>query len=120
MAKKVLVVDDDVSTVKFLSAALEENGYTPISADNGRDGLEMIKAQNPDLVLLDVMMPKKTGFVLIKQLRMDEKYKDLPVIMLTGVAEVLDDLDAESDDTHERPYDSLARGNAKKYQTNAG
>lgn len=86
MAKKVLVVDDDVSTTKFLSAALEENGYIPVTASNGRDGFEMIKAENPDLVLLDVMMPKKTGFVLIKQLRRDEKYKDLPVIMLTGVA----------------------------------
>jgi len=107
MAKKVLVVDDDVSTVKFLSAALTENGYDVVKAHNGKDGFEMIQNENPDLVLLDVMMPKKTGFVLIKQLRRDEKYKDLPVIMLTGVAEVLSDLDAESEDTHERPFDSL-------------
>ena len=117
MAKKVLVVDDDLSTTKFLSAALEENGYTPLVAHNGRDGFEVIKSENPDLVILDVMMPKKTGFVLIKQLRMDEKYKELPVIMLTGVAEVLEDLDAESGDTHERPYDSLReamRKNIKK------
>jgi DNA-binding response OmpR family regulator len=107
MAKKVLVVDDDENTVKFLSAALEENGYEPVAAFNGREGLEKVKSENPDLVLLDVMMPKKTGFVLFKQLRRDDKYKDLPVIMLTGVAEVLDDLDAQSDDTHERPFDSL-------------
>ena len=107
MPKKVLVVDDDENTVKFLSAALEENGYEPVAAFNGREGLEKVKSENPDLVLLDVMMPKKTGFVLFKQLRRDDKYKDLPVIMLTGVAEVLDDLDAQSDDTHERPFDSL-------------
>jgi len=107
MAKKILVVDDDESTRKFLSVALEENGYEPITAENGRVGLEKIQTENPELVILDVMMPKKTGFVLIKQLRRDEKYKDLPVIMLTGVAEVLEDLDAESEDTHERPYDSL-------------
>ncbi|MCP4580728.1 MAG: response regulator [candidate division Zixibacteria bacterium] len=107
MAKKVLIVDDDESTRKFLSAALEENGYLPITAENGRIGLEKIESENPDLVILDVMMPKKTGFVLIKQLRRDEKYKDLPVIMLTGVAEVLEDLDSESEDTHERPYDQL-------------
>lgn len=116
MAKKVLVIDDDVSTVKFLSAALEENGYIPLSAPNGREGFEMIKAENPDLVLLDVMMPKKTGFVLIKQLRMDEKFKNLPVIMLTGVAEVLQELDEESDDTHERPYDSLREAMRKNIQ----
>ena len=107
MAKKVLIVDDDLSTRKFLSVALEENGYEPITAENGREGLEKIESENPSLVLLDVMMPKKTGFVLIKQLRRNEKYKDIPVIMLTGVAEVLDELDAESEDTHERPYDQL-------------
>ena len=107
MAKKVLVVDDEENTVRFLSVALEEAGYEPVGACNGKEGLEKIKSENPDLVILDVMMPKKTGFSLFKQLRRDEKYKDLPVIMLTGVAEVLEDLDAESDDTHERPYDSL-------------
>jgi DNA-binding response OmpR family regulator len=107
MAKKVLVVDDEDNTVRFLSVALEEAGYEPVGASNGKEGLEKIKSENPDLVILDVMMPKKTGFSLFKQLRRDEKYKDLPVIMLTGVAEVLEDLDAESDDTLERPYDSL-------------
>ena len=107
MAKKVLVVDDEETTRKFLTAALEENGYQPIQACNGKEGLEMIEAEKPDLVLLDVMMPKKTGFVLFKQLRRDDKYKDIPVIMLTAVAEVLGDLDTQSDDTHERPYDAL-------------
>ena len=107
MAKKVLVVDDDENTVKFLSAALEENGYEPIGALNGKEGLEKAMNENPDLVILDVMMPKKTGFVLFKQFRRDEKLKDLPVIMLTGVAEVLTDLDSQSGDTHERPYDQL-------------
>jgi CheY-like chemotaxis protein len=107
MAKKVLVVDDEENTVRFLSVALEEAGYEPVGASNGKEGLEKIQSENPDLVILDVMMPKKTGFSLFKQLRRDEKYKDLPVIMLTGVAEVLEDLDAESGDTHDRPYDSL-------------
>lgn len=107
MAKKVLVVDDDENTVKFLSAALEENGYEPIGAYNGKEGLEKAMSESPDLAILDVMMPKKTGFVLFKQFRRDEKLKDLPVIMLTGVAEVLTDLDSQSDDTHERPYDQL-------------
>jgi CheY-like chemotaxis protein len=108
MAKKVLVVDDDENTVKFLSAALEENGYQPVGAYNGKEGLEKIESDKPDLVILDVMMPKKTGFVLFKQLRRDERFKDLPVIMLTGVAEVLDGLDADSEEDEElRPFDSL-------------
>ncbi len=107
MPKKILVVDDDDSTVKFLSAALEENGYEPVGACNGAEGFEKIQSERPDLVILDVMMPKKTGFVLFKQLRRDEKYKDLPVIMLTGVADVLEGLDEQADETDMRPYDSL-------------
>lgn len=107
MAKRVLVVDDDFNTVKFLTFALEMNGYDALKAYNGKEGLEMIQNENPDLVLLDAMMPKKTGFTLIRQLRKDDKYKDLPVIMLTGVAEVLDDLDAESEETEQRPFDNL-------------
>jgi CheY-like chemotaxis protein len=107
MAKKVLVVDDDGNTRKFLSAALEENGYEAVTACDGKEGLEKVQSESPDLVLLDVMMPKKTGFVLFKQLRRDERLKDVPVIMLTGVADVLKELDAQSEDTEEKPYDAL-------------
>jgi DNA-binding response OmpR family regulator len=107
MAKRILVVDDDVNTVKFLSAALEQNGYEPLGAHDGREGLEKIKSERPDLVILDVMMPKKTGFVLFKQLRRDDEFRELPVIMLTGVAEVLGDLDTQKDDSDVRPFDAL-------------
>ncbi len=107
MAKKVLVVDDDANTVRFLSVALKESGFEAVGASDGREGFEAIKTENPDLVILDVMMPKKTGFVLFKQLRKTEEFKDLPVIMLTGVAESLEDLDSGSDDTFERPFDAL-------------
>jgi len=114
MAKKVLVVDDDDNTVKFLTTALEENGYEPIGAYNGQEGLEKVESEKPDLILLDVMMPKKTGFVLFSQLRKDERFKDIPIIMLTGVAEVLEGLDAESDATEESPYDPLREAMRKR------
>jgi DNA-binding response OmpR family regulator len=117
MAKKVLVIDDDESTVRFLSVALEENGYEPSGAYDGQEGFKKIESENPDLIILDVMMPKKTGFVLFKQLRRNEKYKDLPVIMLTGVGDSLADLDSKSDDTHERPYDDLREKLRKTIQT---
>ena len=89
MAKRVLVVDDDENTVRFLSVALEENGYEPITAYDGDQGYKRVEESKPDLILLDVMMPKKTGFSLFKQLRRKEEYKDIPVIMLTAVAGVL-------------------------------
>jgi DNA-binding response OmpR family regulator len=107
MAKKVLIVDDDKNTVKFLSVALEENGYEAASAYDGKEGLDKVASEKPDLIILDVMMPKRTGFVVFKQLRKKEEFKGIPVIMLTGVADCLSELDSQSDDTHERPYDNL-------------
>jgi CheY-like chemotaxis protein len=109
MAKKVLMIDDDPNTVKYLSVVLEENGYEVAAAYDGREGLEKIKEIHPDLVVLDVMMPKKTGFTLFRQLRKEEEFKDLPILMLTGVAGVLEDYDDEADaaGTTLRPFDSL-------------
>jgi len=107
MGKKVIVIDDDASTVKFLSVLLEENGYEPLSAQDGREGMEKIRKSPVDLIVLDVMMPKKTGFVVFKELKRDDKLRNIPVLMLTAVAASLEDLDTKAADTHERPYDSL-------------
>ena len=105
--KKVLVVDDDKNAVKFMSVMLEENGYEPIVAYDGREGLQKIGENDVDLIVLDVMMPKKTGFVLFKELKKKDEYKDIPILMLTAVAASLTELDAQEEDTFERPYDSL-------------
>jgi CheY-like chemotaxis protein len=108
MSKRVLVVDDDENTRRFLSVALEANGYTPVTAEDGDDGFNKVQEEKPDLILLDVMMPKKTGFVLFKQLRRKEEFKDIPVIMLTAVAEVLEEEQSKAEgETTERPFDSL-------------
>jgi CheY-like chemotaxis protein len=107
MRKKVMVIDDDKNAVKFLSVLLSENGYEPIVAHDGNEGLQKIEEHAVDLIVLDVMMPKKTGFVLFKQLKMRDEYKDIPILMLTAVAASLAELDAEKEDTFERPYDSL-------------
>ena len=108
MPKTVLVVDDDENTRRFLTVALEENGYEAVTAEDGDDGLKKIQESIPDLILLDVMMPKKTGFSLFKQMRRKDEFKDIPVIMLTGVAGVLEEEDAQADgDTFESPFDSI-------------
>ncbi len=108
MSKKVLVVDDDENTVKFLSVALREGGYEPTAAGDGEEGFQKVEETQPDLILLDVMMPKRSGFLLFKQLRKDERYRHIPVIMLTAVADVLEEDENRADaDTLERPYDSL-------------
>jgi two-component system alkaline phosphatase synthesis response regulator PhoP len=107
MGKKVLVIDDEKNTVKFLSVLLSENGYEPIVAYDGQEGMQKIEENDIDLIILDVMMPKKTGFVLFKQLKNNDAYKDIPILMLTAVAASLTELDAQKEDTFERPYDSL-------------
>jgi len=107
MPKRILLVDDDESTLRFLSVLCMEHDYEAITAANGKEGLEKLKTETVDLIVLDVMMPEKTGFTVFKHLKRDDKLKNIPVIMLTGVAASLADLDSVSDDTHERPYDSL-------------
>jgi CheY-like chemotaxis protein len=116
MAKQILLVDDDQNTVKFLSTLLSEHGFDPVSAHDGAEGLRMVKQARPDLVVLDVMMPKKSGFVLFQQLRQDDAYKDIPILMLTGVAGMLEELDGRGEDTFERPYDSLRESLRRKIQ----
>ena len=116
MAKQVLIVDDDQNTVKYLSVVLGEHGYDPLPACDGREGLEKIKQATPDLIVLDVMMPKKSGFVLFKELKKDERHKDIPILMLTGISGVLEEMEDHKDDTTESPYDSLRETLKKKIQ----
>lgn len=93
MGKQVLIVDDDPSIRRYLSVALSEHGYDPVCASNGKEGLDRAMQCKPDLFVLDVMMPEKSGFVLFKTLKSDEQLRDVPVIMLTGVCEVIKDLE---------------------------
>jgi len=107
MAKQVLIVDDDRSAVKFLSAVLEEHGYEPVPAYDGNEGLRKVEQAKPGLIVLDLMMPKKSGFVMFKQLKRDERYKDIPVLVLTGVSGLIEELETRKDDMSEKPFDSL-------------
>ncbi|MEJ2219243.1 MAG: response regulator [Desulfobacterales bacterium] len=86
MSKKVLVVDDDPDVRLFSVTVLEENGYTPLEAEDGEVGLKMIKAEKPDLVILDVLMPRQSGVRLYRELKTAKALKDLKVIILSGIA----------------------------------
>lgn len=86
MSKKVLVVDDDPDVRSFVITVLEENQYTPLVAQDGVEGLELVEKQNPDLVILDVLMPRGSGIRLYRKLKTDESLKQIPIIMFTGIA----------------------------------
>jgi CheY-like chemotaxis protein len=107
MAQQVLVVDDDRNAVKYLTVVLSDHGYDAVGAYDGSEALDKVEQAKPDLIVLDVMMPKQTGFVLFKQIKADERYKGIPVLMLTAVSGVLEELEEHMEETFEKPYDSL-------------
>ena len=83
--KKILVVDDDPSIITFMTALLEDNGYEVVTAVDGAQGMSQLEAEKPDLVLLDITMPEKSGVRFYREVRENEQTKDTPVIMVTGV-----------------------------------
>lgn len=85
MGKKVLVVDDDPDVRLFSITVLEENGYTPLEATNGEEGMQLIRQENPDLVILDVLMPRESGIRLYRQMKTDKKLEKIPIIILSGI-----------------------------------
>ncbi|MBW2107296.1 MAG: response regulator [Deltaproteobacteria bacterium] len=85
MNKKILIVDDEPEQIDFASTILEENGYIPISATNGMDGMKMVRSEKPALILLDIMMPRQGGVGMYRELKQDEATKDIPVVIVTGV-----------------------------------
>jgi twitching motility two-component system response regulator PilH len=85
MGKTVLAVDDEVEAREFVSTVLEEHGYTPIVAENGEEAMELISKNKPDLVVMDVLMPKQSGIKMYRELKSSEVYKDVPVIVYSGI-----------------------------------
>lgn len=87
MGKKVLVVDDDPDVRMFSITVLEENGYEPIEATNGEEGMTLIRQEKPDLIILDVLMPRESGIKLYRELKTDDELKNIPVVILSGINE---------------------------------
>src|SRR5438067_13637353 len=87
MAVKILVCDDERHIVRLIQVNLERQGYQVTTAFDGKEGLEKIRAERPDLVVLDVMMPYMDGFEVLKTIRREPETESLPVIMLTAKAQ---------------------------------
>jgi|YNPNPStandDraft_1061719.scaffolds.fasta_scaffold49527_2 two-component system alkaline phosphatase synthesis response regulator PhoP/two-component system response regulator VicR len=85
--KKILAVDDDKFIVMVIRVNLEFEGYEVVEAYDGVQALEMIESENPDLVVLDIMMPEMNGWDVLSRIRENPKTEDLPVIMLTALAQ---------------------------------
>ena len=85
---KVLAVDDDERNIELLTAKLGVDGYETETAYDGLDALKKVESFNPDLILLDIMMPKMDGYEVCRRLKASEKTKNIPIIMLTAKGEV--------------------------------
>lgn len=88
--KKILIIEDDKAMATILQESLQDEGYGATFAQDGIEGLERVKDDLPDLILLDVMMPKMGGKEVLVQLKSDPKTKNIPVIMLTNIGDDID------------------------------
>lgn len=106
MANKILVVDDDLNICELLKLYLENDGYVVFTANDGQEAVEMFQNKTPDLVLLDIMLPKKDGWQVCREIR---KTSSAPIIMLTAKGETFDKvlgLELGADDYVVKPFDA--------------
>lgn len=86
MTKKIMIIDDDIDLVEAMRITLESDGYKVIDAQDGQKGLEILKKEKPDLLILDVMMGTlDEGFHIAYQIRNDTDIKEIPILMITAV-----------------------------------
>ena len=82
--KKILVVDDEVDLVETVRFSLEMEGFDVLVSNNGEDALNQARKEKPDLIILDLMLPKLDGYKVCRLLKFDERYKHIPILMLTA------------------------------------
>lgn len=110
---KILIVDDDPDLVEAVTMILESKDYDVIPAYGGIEGLEKAKAEEPDLIVLDVMMPDKDGYAVCKELKADPKCGNIPILLLTAVVSKIPTtrytqqmgLETEADDYIDKPVE---------------
>jgi len=106
--KKILVVDDEVDLVKTIRFSLETEGYAVLVSYNGEDALNQARKENPDLILLDIMLPKLDGYRVCRLLKFDERYKHIPILMLTAKTQEKDrilGMETGADEYISKPFD---------------
>lgn len=86
--KLALVVDDESENIEYISAVLDDHQMKTMSASNGKEAMKKVKEAKPDIILLDLMMPEQSGMGFFNELKTNEIYKDIPVIVVSGASKV--------------------------------
>jgi CheY-like chemotaxis protein len=84
MGKRILIIEDEDDIQTYLATLFEENGYEVSTASNGKAGAAKMAEQRPDLICLDILMPEKSGIALYREIKKNEEFKEIPVVMVTG------------------------------------
>ena len=115
--KKILLIDDDLDLLEVIKTILETNDYGVVTASDGERGLEKAKSEKPDLILLDILMPKMDGYTFMRRMKTNEAIRDIPVIVVSGKTKMKDLFKIEGvRDYLVKPYDSeQLLGLIKKY-----
>ena len=109
MSKKILLVDDEEDLVETISMRLEANNYDVISAYDGQEALKKAREEKPDLIILDIMLPKLDGYQVCRMLKFDRTLNKIPIIMLTAMGQEEDQktgVDVKADAYIIKPFDS--------------
>ncbi|GAB4336564.1 MAG: hypothetical protein Kow0099_09540 [Candidatus Abyssubacteria bacterium] len=88
--KKILVLDDEPDIVTYLVSLFEDHNYLTVSAKDGKEGMEKVKSEHPDLVTLDISMPEKSGIRFYREMKEDPDLKKIPIVIVTGVSSTQD------------------------------
>jgi two-component system phosphate regulon response regulator PhoB len=108
MAKKILIVEDEEDLVTMAKMRLERNGYEVVFAFDGEEGLKKVYQERPDLILLDLIMPKMDGFTACRRLKKDPDTKNIPILVITAAG--IKDIEQQCKDNHaegfiKKPYE---------------
>jgi len=117
--KKILVVDDEVDLVETVRFPLEMEGFDVLVSYNGEDALSQARKEKPDLIILDLMLPKLDGYKVCRLLKFDEKYKHIPILMLTAKTQEKDKIlgkETGADEYITKPFEmDVLMEKVKKY-----
>ncbi len=107
MSKKVLIIDDDADVRGLMKIRLEGNGLIAFTAADGEEGLKICETEKPNLIIVDVMMPKIDGYTLVREIKSNPFAKDIPIIVLSGRTGMKDLFEIEGvQDFVPKPYDA--------------